>query len=345
MHNRAVTESVATGDAAPSEALARARAAIERHAWRDAFDAFAAAEAGGVADAGLTGHDLEAYALSAYFSAQPDVVMDARERAIKAHIAAGDKDRGATVALMLARDLGYQGKASIAAAWVKRAERVLEGTADTVGHGHLALARALEATGDGEIDRAMELAEEGARIGTRTGDADLEAIGLADLGSLKIATGATREGLALMEEATIAAVNGDLSPFITGVTYCRMIAACRDLTDYRRASEWTEATERWCERQSVSGFPGVCRIHRAEVVALSGAWERAEDELRQATHELEAYRAPPPWPTASTPWRIRFRRATSRRRGRPSAKPMRGAADPSRRWPRSAWRRGRPRPR
>jgi class 3 adenylate cyclase len=73
-----------------------------------------------------------------------------------------------------------------------------------------------------------------------------------------------------------------------------MIAACRDLTDYRRATEWTEATERWCERQSVSGFPGVCRVHRAEVVAIGGDWERAEQELVRATHELEAYHATPP---------------------------------------------------
>jgi class 3 adenylate cyclase len=44
----------------------------------------------------------------------------------------------------------------------------------------------------------------------------------------------------------------------------------------------------------VAGFPGVCRIHRAEVVAISGAWERAERELRQATVELAGYNAIPP---------------------------------------------------
>jgi class 3 adenylate cyclase len=114
------------------------------------------------------------------------------------------------------------------------------------------------------------------------------------LGALKIATGHPTDGLALMEEASVAAINGELSPFTTGVTCCSMISACRDLTDYRRATEWTEATERWCERQAVSGFPGICRVHRAEVVALSGAWERAEQELRRATDELAAYNAIPP---------------------------------------------------
>ena len=73
-----------------------------------------------------------------------------------------------------------------------------------------------------------------------------------------------------------------------------MIGACRDLTDYRRASEWIEATERYCERQSVSGFPGVCRVHRAEVAAVGGAWDRAEQELERATGELGGYNATPP---------------------------------------------------
>jgi class 3 adenylate cyclase len=97
-----------------------------------------------------------------------------------------------------------------------------------------------------------------------------------------------------MEEASIAAVNGELSPFTTGVTACRMISACRDLTDYRRANEWIEATERYCDRQSLTGFPGVCRIHRAEVTAVGGAWDQAEQELERATTELEAYKATPP---------------------------------------------------
>jgi len=78
------------------------------------------------------------------------------------------------------------------------------------------------------------------------------------------------------------------------VAYCSMIAACRNTTDYRRASEWTDAAHKWCERQAISGFPGVCRVHRAEIVALQGALDRAEQELQQATKELAAYNATPP---------------------------------------------------
>ena len=111
-------------------------------------------------------------------------------------------------------------------------------------HGFLALARSDVAEGRRQHRRGARFAEQAVQIGTRVGDPDLQAFGMVELGTLKIATGATSDGFALMEEASIAAVNGELSPFATGVACCRMIAACRDLTDYQRASEWTEATDR-----------------------------------------------------------------------------------------------------
>jgi class 3 adenylate cyclase len=161
-------------------------------------------------------------------------------------------------------------------------------------HGYLALLRSYSAKASGDIDAALKLAEEVVAIAGRSANADLQATAFTALGSLKIATGDTTSGFALMEEASVAAVNGELSPLTSGITCCSMIAACRDLTDYRRASEWTEATDRYCERQSLSGFPGVCRIHRAEVVAISGAWDRAEEELQRAATELAGYNAGEP---------------------------------------------------
>jgi class 3 adenylate cyclase len=73
-----------------------------------------------------------------------------------------------------------------------------------------------------------------------------------------------------------------------------MISACRDVTDYRRATEWIEATEKYCVSNGLAGFPGVCRIHRAEVAAIGGAWERAEQELERLTGEIEPFLATPP---------------------------------------------------
>ena len=220
--------------------------------------------------------------------------MDVKERAFKAYEADGDELRAAFLAIDIGRKYGYAGKSSIASAWRHRAERIIGLEGDTYLHGYLALIRSEAATTSGDVETALKLAERAVEIGNGAADADLKAYALSNLGGLRIATGDTADGFALMEEASIAAVNGELSPFTTGVTACRMIGACRDLTDYRRASEWIEATEKYCDRQSLSGFPGVCRIHRAEVAAVGGAWERAEQELERATTELSAYNATPP---------------------------------------------------
>jgi class 3 adenylate cyclase len=242
----------------------------------------------------LSGSDLEALALSAFFAARADVELGAKERAFRAYAAEGNELRAAYLALDVARENGFQGKHSIASAWTGRAERIIGAEGETYAHGYLALLRSEAAAAAGDIEAALALAERAVGIGTRAADLDLKAYALSNLGALKIASGATSDGFALMEEASISAVNGELSPFTSGVTTCRMISACRDLTDYRRASEWIEATENYCERQSLSGFPGICRVHRAEVTAVGGSWDRAEQELERATTELGAYKATPP---------------------------------------------------
>jgi class 3 adenylate cyclase len=273
-----------------ADPLRAGRDALARHAWLEAFEQLSQADR----DGDLSGADLEALALASFFGAHADGELTAKERAFKAYEAEGNELRAAYLAIDIARWYGYAGKYSIATAWKRRAEKLIGLEGDTYAHGYLALIASEAAGAMGDPDNALALAERAVEIGKAADDADLTAYGLTNLGALKIASGATVDGLALMEEASIAAVNGDLSPLTSGVTACRMISACRDLTDYRRASEWIEATEKYCDRQSVSGFPGICRVHRAEVSVISGAWAQAELDLEQATIELGAYNATPP---------------------------------------------------
>ena len=91
-------------------------------------------------------------------------------------------------------------------------------------------------------------------------------------GMAHILQGQVGHGMLLIDEAAAAAVGGELTPMATGIVYCMTIVACRELADYRRAGEWTEATTRWCERQSIDGFPGHCRVRRAEIMRLRGAF-------------------------------------------------------------------------
>jgi class 3 adenylate cyclase len=283
-------EVTTTPDAPSPDPLEAGRAAFARHAWTEAFDRLTEADR----TTPLAAADLDALALAAFFAARPEVEIEVKERAFAAYLAEGDQLRAASAAVDVARNYLYGGKGSIASGWVHRAERLLPTDGDTYAHGYLSLVRSEMASGRGDIDAALALAEQAVRIGERASDADLRAYSLSNLGALKIAVGSTADGLALLEEASVSAVNGELSPFTTGLTCCRMISTCRDLTDYARAKEWIEATERYCKRQELSGFPGVCRIHRAEVAAVGGAWERAERELERATTELDRYAAAPP---------------------------------------------------
>lgn len=273
-----------------SDAVAAARAALESHRWRDAFDILSAADSGGA----LAPEGLEALAQAAWFTAQADLALEVQERAFKAYLDRGDSSPAATLAFDVARQYMQKRAPSIASAWASRGERLLEGEPDAPAQGHLALWRSRTAQANGDIDDAIAFAARAVELGARHRDADMQAWGLLQQGELLIATGRTDEGFPLMEEATIAAVNGELGPFTAGVAYCMMIAACRNTTDYGRASEWTDAAHRWCERQAISGFPGVCRVHRAEIVGLQGALEKAEQELRLAIDELAGYNTTPP---------------------------------------------------
>jgi class 3 adenylate cyclase len=273
----------------PSD-LTAARGALQEHRWQQAFDLLVQADHEGR----LAATDLEVLAQAAWFTARPDLALEARERAFQAYVAAGNKSRAAKIAFELSREYVSKRKFSIASAWAARGERLLEDEPEGFAHGYQALSKSITAEHTGDIETAIKRAGQAVEIGTRFSDADIRAWGLLQQGRLLIGGGRTDEGFPLLEEATVAAVNGELNPFVAGVAYCSMISSCRDMTDYRRASEWTEVTHRWCERQSINGFPGICRVHRAEIVALQGALDRAEQELLQATTELAAYDATPP---------------------------------------------------
>jgi tetratricopeptide (TPR) repeat protein len=226
---------------------------------------------------------------ASWWLAQPDESLTARSRAYAAFVAAGNKRRAAGAALRLGQDNGNKLAYAAANAWLERATKLLEGDEDSAEFGYLLFVQVSVAHAALGLDASVALSRRANELGKRFGDRDLEAFGAMGEGLTLIAYGDVAAGLARLDTATVAAVAGELSPFTTGWVYCGTIGACRDLADYRRASEWTEATTRWCERQSVTGFPGICRVHRAEVIELHGSWAQAEQEARKACDELQRY--------------------------------------------------------
>ena len=269
-----------------TETLEQGRDAFEQHAWRAAYEGLRAADAA----ARLEPADLERLGEAAWWLGRLDDVIAAFERAYAVYQAAGRQRDAARMALRLASEMEHKQERAVASGWLRRAERLLAGEPESAEHALLSRVhfnRALEQSKD--FDAALEHAATTYAIAERMGTADLMALGLHDRGRALVARGEVEKGLALIDEATVAAVGGELGPHATAAIYCNTINACRDLADYGRAGEWTEAAKRWCERQSIAGFPGMCRVRRAEIVRLRGAWPEAEREARLATTELREF--------------------------------------------------------
>ena len=268
--------------------LETGRDAAARRTWTSAYELLSSADAGG----GLGPEDLELLAKASWWTGRPTESIDARERAYAMHIERGDVQRAAFTALTLRRELITKGEGSLAGGWLKRAEQLLEGEPESATHGYLAIAHGQLAWQRGELDHALSHVDRAVDISLRFEDPDLRAFAAMYRGMILIDRGQVEDGWAPLEDVSAAALGGELGAYTTGVVFCNVISTCRDLADYRRASEWADAATRWCERQAIKGFPGVCRVHRAEIMRLVGSWTQAASELEQACDELFAFSPP-----------------------------------------------------
>jgi class 3 adenylate cyclase len=272
-------------NAATDDAVRTGREALDRHAWDEAYRILSEADRAGA----LGGDGLELLALAAWWTAHPDETVEALERSYAAYLDEGNRAAAAMSAFRVAEQHGMRMNMPQAQGWAAKAQRLAEEDPEWPVHGWLewmgGLMSWFQADFDGAIahyDRALEIAE-------RTGDRDLHGMSLHDKGNALCLLGRVREGMALLDEVMASVVGGELAPVAAGYVYCGMIGLCSKLGDYRRAGEWTEATLRWCERQSVPAFPGVCRVHKAELWRLRGSFTRAEEEAQLACEELPRF--------------------------------------------------------
>jgi class 3 adenylate cyclase len=267
------------------DSLDAARAAAARMAWRASYEAYS-----GIDRSELTPADLETFGDAAWWSGKLDEAIKQRERSYAGYSAAGDKLSAARLALTLSWD--HEGRAaySVAQGWFATAERLLEGQPESVEHGRVLLMHAFTALmAEGDLAKSIELFDGTHELGERIGDRDVQVLALAGKARALVMTGDVEKGLALHDEASVAAVCGELKPFATGMVYCMAISSCHDVGDVRRAAEWTEAANRWCDEADVSGFPGTCRLHRAEIMRIRGDWPAAERQAVEACEELSDF--------------------------------------------------------
>jgi class 3 adenylate cyclase len=267
------------------DSLEAGREAARKRAWRDAYELLQKADSEGL----LSAEDLEHLGEAAWWTGRLEEAIDFRERAYAAYVEAGEPRRAALLAMLISSDHAKKGAVSVASGWLARATRLLEDEPEGIEHGHLALSRGTAAVMMGQLEPAQKELARAQELAKRFGDRNLGAMAMVFQGTVLVMSGQVSEGLALLDEATAAAVSGELEPLATGMVYCVTIHSCQTLGDCGRAAEWTTAANRWCDRLDVSGFPGACRVHRAEIMRLQGNWDRAEEQAVQACDELGGY--------------------------------------------------------
>jgi DNA-binding CsgD family transcriptional regulator len=264
----------------PIPALEHGRACHARRDWADAYEALAAAD--GVAPLAID--DLERLAWSAALIGRDDAMLVAQERVYQACVEAGQPVRAARAAFWSGFRLFSMGEQGRATAWLARAQRLVEGHGeDCAIPGYLLLPVAHRHLAAREYEAALDSAARAATIGERCRERDLTALARNLQGRALVRLGRMEQGLALLDETMLAVTAGELSPLVTGLIYCNVIAACQQVCALSRSREWTAALALWCEAQpQLVKFTGNCLVHRAEIMQFSGAWDEALEEARRA---------------------------------------------------------------
>lgn len=263
----------------PNTLLERGRAHYKRRQWADAFETLLAARQ----QTPLARVDLDRLVWSAALIGRDEAFLDSLERLHQACIGDGDARLAARAAFWIGFRLFALGEPGRASGWLARAERHLENASDDCAErGYLLLPRIFRCLGENDDSAAEALAQQAADIGERSGDRDLVAIARNLQGRAVLRQGRTEPGLTLLDEVMVTVTSGDLSPLVTGLVYCNVVATCQQVYALDRAREWTAALTRWCAQQpQLVTFTGLCLVHRSEIMQLGGDWSNALAELRR----------------------------------------------------------------
>jgi DNA-binding NarL/FixJ family response regulator len=257
----------------------RGRAQFRDRAWDDAYDSLARADAAQP----LEVEDLERLAWSAALTGRDPEFLRLLERSYQTHLGCGRETAAARAAFWICFRLFAIGEAGRAGGWFARSQRLAEAH-DCVERGYLIMPAVHRHMAEGDNAAAVARAIEAAAIGDRFGDADLSAFARGMQGRARLRQGEIDLGLALFDEAMVAATSGELSsPVIVGLIYCSAISGCQRVFALGRAREWTSALAAWCDGQpQLVTFTGTCLVHRAEVLQIGGAWVEAIEETHRA---------------------------------------------------------------
>jgi class 3 adenylate cyclase len=258
--------------------------AVVSRDWERAYDLLTDADRSG----SLGGHELEQLAETARWTRRYEEMVASLERACEAFERSGNRTEAGRVAVKLVIEYFQRDEMALAGGSLGRATELLDEQGDSRAAGMILFCRVDLLLQEGDAEGAETVAIEMAEMAKRLDDHDLEALAMMARGRARQLAGGFKEGAALLDQAAAGALAGDLELWTSGFVICANINACRHRYDIQTASEWSEAAVRWCRRQSIGYFPGLCRLHRGESLNLRGDYEAATVEVEAAIEDLRA---------------------------------------------------------
>jgi class 3 adenylate cyclase len=261
-----------------------ARAAYGQSQWSAARAALEEADA----DQPLAADDLERLAWSCRWDSDPDGYLSALERAEVSYASLGESAGAARMALEQARHHASMLDSAVGNTCYIRAMDYLAGAPECAEHAQAQWSLSFVLMEVGDTEGAREALLNARAIARRVASPGMEAMAVQGLAHVATAEGDVSEVLPLLDEAAALAMRPGVAPIHAGYVYCSVITICRALCDWGRATEWTKVSTRFCERESIAGYTGLCRFHQGEIDRLHGHLAEAEGRVLQACEELLA---------------------------------------------------------
>jgi len=259
-----------------------ARAAYDQSQWSAARAALSDADA----EQPIRADDLERLAWSCRWAGDPAGFLNALERAEVAFADAGGSADAARMALEQARHHAMMLDSAVALTCYVRATEHLAEAPECAEHAQAQWSLAFTLMQGGDVEGARAALLDARAIARRVGSPGMEAMAVQGLAHVAAAVGEVSEVLPLLDEAAALAMRPGVAPVHAGYVYCAVISICRAVCDWGRATEWTKVSTRYCERESIAGYTGLCRFHQGEIDRLHGQLAEAERRVLQACEEL-----------------------------------------------------------
>lgn len=196
---------------------------------------------------------LEQLALSFPLISYEAGFLNALERAGGAFDAAGVRSAAARMALEQARQRVQMLDESVAVTCYFRAMEFLEGEPESPEHAQAMGALSFTEMAEGHVEGARWSLHEARAISRRVASPGMEAMAVQGLAHIAAIEGDRSEVLPLVDEAAALALRPGVEPIHAGYVYCAVISICRSLCGWGRATEWTNMSTRYCERESIGG--------------------------------------------------------------------------------------------